>query len=131
VLFGESLGCAVALELAIARPAAALLLEAPFTSVRTSRGDDLRSPPFVRTRYESLGGPPAPHAAVRQGPEIIPPAGRLFEPPEPKRCFAIPGEPQRHGFAVSGAYWRVSGSGRRGGGGAAATSENSWWIPSG
>jgi fermentation-respiration switch protein FrsA (DUF1100 family) len=117
VLFGESLGSAVALELAVARPAAALVLEAPFTSVPDVARRTIFAPlaPFVRTRYESLARVPRLRMPllVMQGDrdEVIPPAlgRRLFEAaPEPKRYFAIPGARHNDTYDVGGeAYWRA------------------------
>jgi fermentation-respiration switch protein FrsA (DUF1100 family) len=117
VLFGESLGSAVSLELALARPAAALVLEAPFTSVRDVAGTTVFAPlaPFVRTRYESLERIPRLRMPllVVQGDrdEIVPPAQgrRLFEAaPEPKRYYAIPGAGHNDTYLVGGAaYWHV------------------------
>lgn len=117
VLFGESLGSAVSLELALARPAAALVLEAPFTSVRDMARTTILAPlaPFLRTRYESLARIPRLRMPllVVQGDrdEIVPPAQgrRLFAAaPEPKRYFAIPGAGHNDTFYVGGeAYWRA------------------------
>jgi fermentation-respiration switch protein FrsA (DUF1100 family) len=117
VLFGESLGSAVALELAVARPAAALVLEAPFTSVPDVARRTIFAPlaPFVRTRYESLARVPRLRMPllVMQGDrdEVIPPAlgRRLFEAaPEPKRYFAIPGAHHNDTYDVGGeAYWKA------------------------
>jgi fermentation-respiration switch protein FrsA (DUF1100 family) len=117
VLFGESLGSAVSLELALDHPAAALVLEAPFTSVRDMARTTILAPlaPFVRTRYESLARVPRLRMPllVVQGDrdEIVPPAQgrRLFEAaPEPKRYYAIPGAGHNDTFYVGGeAYWRT------------------------
>ena len=137
VLFGESLGSAVSLELALDHPAAALVLEAPFTSVQDMAGTTIFAPlaPFVRTRYESLARVPRLRMPllVLQGDrdEIVPPAQgrRLFDAaPEPKRYFAIPGAGHNDTYLVGGeAYWRTIadfleavGRGR----GAATMSEN-------
>jgi fermentation-respiration switch protein FrsA (DUF1100 family) len=137
VLFGESLGSAVALELALARPAAALVLEAPFTSVPDVARTTIFAPlaPFVRTRYDSLARIPRLRMPllVTQGDrdEVIPPAHgrRLFDAaPEPKRYYAIPGAGHNDTYFVGGdAYWRALSdfldfvaAGRR----AATTSEN-------
>jgi len=117
VLFGESLGSAVSLELALSRPAAALVLEAPFTSVRDVARSTIFAPlaPFVRTRYESLARVPQLRMPllVVQGDrdEVVPPAQgrRLFDAaPEPKRYYAIPGAGHNDTFYVGGeAYWRT------------------------
>jgi uncharacterized protein len=117
VLFGESLGSAVALELALERPAAALVLEAPFTSVPDVARRTIFAPlaPFVRTRYESLARIPRLRMPllVMQGDrdEVIPPAlgRRLFDAaPEPKRYYAIPGAGHNDTYIVGGAaYWQA------------------------
>ncbi len=117
VLFGESLGSAVSLELALAHPAAALVLEAPFTSVRDLARTTIFAPlaPFVRTRYESLARIPRLRMPllVVQGDrdEIVPPVQgrRLFDAaPEPKRYFAIRGAGHNDTYLVGGeAYWRT------------------------
>jgi hypothetical protein len=116
VLFGESLGSAVSLELALARPAA-LVLEAPFTSVRDMARTTILAPlaPFVRTRYESLARISRLRMPllVVQGDrdEIVPPAQgrRLFDAArEPKRYFAIRGAGHNDTYLVGGeAYWRA------------------------
>ncbi len=117
VLFGESLGCAVALELAVERPAAALVLEAPFTSVPDVARATLLAPlaPFVRTRYDNLARISRLRMPllVMQGDrdEVIPPAlgRRLFDAaPEPKRYYAIPGAGHNDTYLVGGAaYWQA------------------------
>jgi uncharacterized protein len=119
VLFGESLGSAVSLELALTHPAAALVLEAPFTSVRDMARTTILAPlaPFVRTRYDSLARIPRLRMPllVVQGDrdEIVPPAQgrRLFDAaPEPKRYFAIPGAGHNDTYIVGGAaYWQTIG----------------------
>jgi fermentation-respiration switch protein FrsA (DUF1100 family) len=117
VLFGESLGCAVALELAVSAPAAALVLEAPFTSVPDMARTTIFLPlaPFVRTRYDNL----AKVAHLRmpllvlhgEQDEVVPFAQgrRLFAAaPEPKRFHAIPGAGHNDAYVTGkNAYWRV------------------------
>jgi fermentation-respiration switch protein FrsA (DUF1100 family) len=117
VLFGESLGSAVALELALERPAAALVLEAPFTSVPDVARTTLLAPlaPFIRTRYDSLSRIPRLRMPllVMQGDrdEVIPPAlgRRLFDAaPAPKRYYAIPGAGHNDTYVVGGhGYWKA------------------------
>jgi hypothetical protein len=117
VLFGESLGSAVAVELALERPAAALVLEAPFTSVPDVARRTALAPlaPFVRTRYDNLAKIPRLKMPllVMQGDrdEVIPPAlgRRLFDTaPEPKRYYAIPGAGHNDTYLVGGAaYWKA------------------------
>jgi len=117
VLFGESLGSAVSLDLALAHPAAALILEAPFTSVPAMARTTIFFPlaPFVRTRYDNLEkvGRLQMPLLVLQGDhdEVVPFAQgrRLFEAaPGPKRFFAIPGAGHNDAFLVGGdAYWQT------------------------
>ena len=117
VLFGESLGSAVSLDLALAHPAAALILEAPFTSVPAMARTTIFFPlaPFVRTRYDNLEkvGRLRMPLLVLQGDhdEVVPFAQgrRLFEAaPGPKRFFAIPGAGHNDTFLVGGdAYWQA------------------------
>ncbi len=117
VLFGESLGSAVSLDLALAHPAGALILEAPFTSVRDMARKTIFFPlaPFVRTRYDNLQkvGRLRMPLLVLQGDhdEVVPFAQgrRLFEAaPGPKRFFAIPGAGHNDTFLVGGdAYWQA------------------------
>lgn len=117
VLLGESLGSAVSLELALAHPAAALILEAPFTSVPAMARQTIFFPlaPFVRTRYDNLEkvGRLRMPLLVLQGDrdEVVPFAQgrRLYEAaPGPKHFFAIPGAGHNDTYLVGGeAYWRA------------------------
>ncbi len=117
VLFGESLGSAVSLDLALAHRAAALILEAPFTSVPAMARTTIFFPlaPFVRTRYDNLAkvGRLRMPLLVLQGDhdEVVPFAqGRkVFEAaPGPKRFFAIPGAGHNDTYFVGGeAYWQA------------------------
>jgi fermentation-respiration switch protein FrsA (DUF1100 family) len=119
VLFGESLGAAVAVQLALEQPCAALVLESPFTSIP----DMARSaypflPPvgrLIRTRYETLAKLRALRTPLLvlhgEMDQIVPAAQarRVFEAaPEPKRFFAIPGAGHNDTYQTGGeAYWRV------------------------
>ena len=117
VLFGESLGSAVALDLAISHACRALVLEAPFTSVPDMARVVLPFFPrsLVRTQYDNLGkvGRLRVPLLVLHGDrdEVVPfPQGRrLFEAaPEPKRFYAIPGAGHNDTYLVGGdAYWRT------------------------
>ncbi len=128
VLFGESLGSAVVLDLALEHPCRALVLEAPFTSVPDMAAVVLPFFPraFVRTRYDNLDkvGRLRVPLLVLHGDrdEVVPFAQgrRVFErAPEPKRFFAIPGSGHNDTYIVGGdAYWRavadfVEGAGPR------------------
>jgi len=118
VLFGESLGSAVALQLALEVEARALMLESPFASVpEMARAVYPFLPlwPFVRTRYDNV----AKVARLRmpllvlhgERDEVVPFAQgrRVFDAaPEPKRFFAIPGASHNDTYLVGGeAYWRA------------------------
>jgi pimeloyl-ACP methyl ester carboxylesterase len=116
VIFGESLGSAVALDLALARPCRALVLESPFASVPAmARAVYPFLPlwPFVRTRYDNVAKAPrlTVPLLVLHGDrdEVVPFAQgrRVFEAaPEPKRFFAIPGASHNDTYVVGGeAYW--------------------------
>jgi uncharacterized protein len=115
VIFGESLGCAVSLDLALAHPAAALVLEAPFTSIRDmARTTPLFAlAPFVRTRYDNLARVPGlrmPLLVVHGDRDRIVPLAqgrRLFDAaPEPKRFHAVAGAGHNDAYVVGGqSYW--------------------------
>ena len=114
VYFGRSLGAAVAIELALAVPAPAVILETPFLSVpamanRTLPGSGI----LFKTRYDSLGK----IARVRSrllilhgdADEVIPydQGRRLFAAaPEPKEFYTIRGAHHNDTYIVGGdAYW--------------------------
>ena len=118
VLFGESLGCAVALQLASEVSSKALVLEAPFTSIR----DMVRAlfpvlplAPFVRTRYDNLAKiqritvPLLIVHGERDGTVPFEQGRRLFEAaPEPKRFFSVPTAGHNDVYLVGGgAYWKT------------------------
>jgi hypothetical protein len=120
VLFGESLGSAVAVELALGAEARALVLESPFTSVPDmARAVYWFLPvwPLVRTRYDTLAKAPRLRLPlfVLHGDrdEIVPfsQGRRVFEAaPEPKRFYAIPGASHNDTYFVGGEpYWRALG----------------------
>jgi fermentation-respiration switch protein FrsA (DUF1100 family) len=116
VAFGESLGSAVALDLALARPCRALVLESPFASIPAmARAVYPFLPlwPFVRTRYDNESKVPrlAVPLLVLHGDrdEVVPftQGRRVFEAaPEPKRFYPIPGAGHNDTYLVGGAaYW--------------------------
>jgi uncharacterized protein len=118
VLFGESLGSAVALQLAVEVEAGALVLESPFASIPDmARAVYPFLPlwPFVRTRYDNVAkvGRLRMPLLVLHGErdEVVPFAHgrRVFdEAPEPKQFFAIPGASHNDTYAVGGEpYWRA------------------------
>jgi fermentation-respiration switch protein FrsA (DUF1100 family) len=101
VYFGESLGAAVAIGLALERPPAALVVRSPFTSLVDIGRKHYRILPvrtLLRDRYPSIDRvgrltcPILVIAGERDG--IVPPeqSRELFEAaPEPKRFVLIPG----------------------------------------
>jgi hypothetical protein len=119
VIFGESLGAAVALQLALdTEGARALVLESPFASIPAmARAVYPFLPvwPLVRTRYDNLGKVRRLRAPVLvvhgERDDIVPFAQgrRVFDAaPEPKRFYAIPGAAHNDTYVVGGeAYWRV------------------------
>ena len=111
VLFGESLGSAIALDLAVSRPCRALVLEAPFTSVPDMARVVFPFLPrsFVRTQYDNLDKVRRLRVPLLvlhgERDEIVPFAQgrRLFEAaPEPKRFFPIPGAGHNDTYIVGG-----------------------------
>jgi fermentation-respiration switch protein FrsA (DUF1100 family) len=113
ILFGESLGAAVALELALRETAAALVLEAPFTSIAdmTRVAYPWLAPfiPWVRTRYDNLKkiaelampllilhGRRDPVVPFAQGEALFRAA------PEPKSFFAFESTGHADGFLAGG-----------------------------
>jgi fermentation-respiration switch protein FrsA (DUF1100 family) len=118
LVFGESLGSAVALQLAITRPARALVMESPFASIRAMARASfpwLPLAPFVRTRYDNIGKVPRLRIPllVLHGDrdQIVPFAqGRqVFDAaPEPKRFFAIPGAGHNDTYLVGrDGFWKA------------------------
>ncbi len=117
VLFGESLGAAVALQLATEVDAAGLVLEASFTSIRDMARVAYPFIPngWVKTRYENIEKIPTVKmpVLVLHGTEdrTVPFAQgqSLFEAAnEPKRFLAIDGASHSDTFLVGGdAYWQT------------------------
>ncbi len=115
VLFGQSLGAAVAVELASHGPPAGLILESPFTSVADmARHHYAWLPvwPLLRGRFDSLAriaDLSAPLLLVHGADDEIVPARmgeRLFAAArEPKRLLLIPGGGHNDAYLVGrGAY---------------------------
>jgi hypothetical protein len=111
VLLGESLGCAVALEVALARPCAAVALETPFLSIPAlARKHYPFVPPFlVRSKFDSgstIGRVSIPKLILAaELDEIAPPshARRLFElAAPPKELYVIPRAGHNDTYAAGG-----------------------------
>jgi uncharacterized protein len=111
VLLGESLGCAVALEVGLARPCAGIVLETPFLSVPLLAR---RHYPFVpgflvRARYDSesrIGQVTRPKLLVAAERDEIAPvahARRLYELAKPPReLFVVPGAGHNDVYTMGG-----------------------------
>ncbi|MEO8501937.1 MAG: alpha/beta hydrolase [Vicinamibacteria bacterium] len=116
VLMGESLGCAISVQLAMERKAAGLILEAPFASIARMAASIYPYLPlgsFVRTRYDNLEKIPRLKMPllVTQGTrdEVIPTSqGRLvFEAaPKPKRFLSIEGAHHNDVYVVGAGRYR-------------------------
>jgi fermentation-respiration switch protein FrsA (DUF1100 family) len=130
VLFGESLGSAVAARLAAESPAGAVILETPFLSIRDmARVHYPWAPAFlIRDRFDNAARVPSIAAPklflVAERDEIVPPeqGRRLYElAPAPKSLFVIPGAGHNDTYFAGGeAYWSAVGeflaaTGTRGG----------------
>ena len=115
--YGESLGSAVAVDLAVDEPPLALVLNAPFTSIRDMAQVHypLLRPllPLVRTRYDSaarIGEVRVPVLVIHGADDrVVPPeqGRRLYDAAnEPKRLVIIPGAGHNDLAEVGGeAYW--------------------------
>ena len=112
VLFGRSLGCALAVDLATRHEPNGLILESPFTSVADLAN---RAIPFlplgflVRTKYNSLskiGNVSVPLLVLHGNADEVVPlelATRLFEAAnQPKTFYTIVGAGHNNTYAVGG-----------------------------
>jgi pimeloyl-ACP methyl ester carboxylesterase len=116
ILMGESLGCAISIQLAIERKAAGLAIEAPFASIAHMANAIYPFLPlgsFIRTRYENVKKIPQLKMPlfVVQGTrdEVIPLAqGRMVfdAAPEPKQYLAIEGAHHNDVYVVGGEGYR-------------------------
>lgn len=127
VPYGQSLGSAVAVELATRRPVGGLILESPFTSApELGRTFYPLLPAFVFDRLEhrfdslsKIGGVRAPLLVIHGERDEIVPLGmgrRLFEAaPGPKEWYGIPHAGHNDTFWVGGdAYYdRIAAFARR------------------
>ncbi len=116
IYFGRSLGAAVAVELAVHRSPAAVILETPFLSVPAMANHTLPGIGYLfRSRYDSLakiGRLRVPLLILHGDQDEVVPlvhGRRLFETaPEPKTFYAIPGAHHNDTYIVGGEpYWRV------------------------
>ncbi len=115
ILFGESLGSAVALETALRHPCAAVILETPFLSIPAmARAIYPFLPGFlIRTRFDNetkIAGLSVPKLIVAaERDEIVPPehARRLFELARPpKELYVIPGASHNDTYIAGGSQYR-------------------------
>jgi pimeloyl-ACP methyl ester carboxylesterase len=116
VLMGESLGCAISIQLAVERRAAGLVIEAPFASIAHMANAIYPFLPlgsFIRTRYENVKKMPQLKLPlfVVQGTrdEVIPVAqGRMVfdAAPEPKQYLAIEGAHHNDVYVIGGEGYR-------------------------
>jgi fermentation-respiration switch protein FrsA (DUF1100 family) len=119
VLFGESLGAAVAVQVALERPVGALILESAFTSIPDmARAAYPFLPPvgpLIRTRYETIAKVPRLTVPLlvlhgeRDGIVPLAQGRRVFAAAGgPKRFFAVPGAGHNDTYVTGGApYWRA------------------------
>lgn len=115
VIFGESLGAAVAVDLAGNRACAGLVLEAPFLSIPAVARVHYPFVPsfFVRSRFDNrskISAIPAPKLIlVPELDEIVPPdhGRRLFDAANGVReLYVVPGARHNDAYVVGGeAYW--------------------------
>ncbi len=116
LVFGESLGSAVGIDLASEKPCGGLILETPFYSILAMARVHYPFVPrfLVRSRFDSaakIGAISAPKLfLVAERDEIAPASqGReLYErAPPPKTLFVIPGAGHNDTYVTGGeAYWR-------------------------
>ena len=112
VLFGRSLGAAMAAHLAVREDALALILETPFSSIREMAKvvfPFLPIGPFLRTKYDVLGKVKQARQPVLvlhgDQDDIVPFAlgKKVFEAaPEPKEFYTIRGADHNNTFVVGG-----------------------------
>jgi hypothetical protein len=118
LLFGRSLGSAVAVDLARRAPSRALILESPFTSVPDMAAAVFPWLPigsWLRTRYDSLGKIPqvtVPLLVLHGDRDDVVPFAhgqRLFAAAnEPKTFYTIPGASHNDTYLVGGEpYWQA------------------------
>jgi fermentation-respiration switch protein FrsA (DUF1100 family) len=117
-LFGQSLGAAVATEIAVRKPLLALILEAPFTSIRDMAriaAPWLPIGALLRTKYDNLEKIKKVQAPILvlhgDFDDIVPfdQGKRLFAAaPEPKEFYTIQGAHHNDTYIVGGeGYFKV------------------------
>lgn len=114
ILHGESLGSAVAIELASRRPSAALILEAPFTSASDVAGSlvPFIGPLLVRSynslpKMRGIGGPKLFIHGDRDGTIPLRLGRKLFDAaPEPKTFWIVPRAGHNDLLETAGAEYR-------------------------
>lgn len=110
VLFGESLGCAVAIETALHKPSAGLILEAPFLSIAAMAKRYYPWVPrfLVRLSFDNrakISKVTAPKLiAQAQRDEIVPPeqTRRLFELASPPKTYYVIAGASHNDTALAG-----------------------------
>ena len=111
ILFGESLGCAVAVETALRRPCRAIILEAPFLSIPAMAKSIYPFVPgfLIRTRFDNerkISAVSVPKLIAAAGQDEVVPAEharRLFELARPpKELYVIPGASHNDTYIVGG-----------------------------
>lgn len=117
VLFGESLGSAVTIQLATERPSAGVVLETPFLSVPAMARKHYPFVPafLIRSRFDNegkIGAVAVPKLfLLAERDEVVPieQGRRLFElAPEPKSLFLIPGAGHNDTYITGGEpYWKA------------------------
>ena len=116
VYYGQSLGAAVALDLALTHPPPALILESPFLSVRAMANRTLPGSGYLfKTSFDSLakvGHLKSPLLILHGDADEIAPhehGRRLFQAaPEPKAFYTIPGAHHNDTYLVGGNdYWEA------------------------
>jgi uncharacterized protein len=116
LLFGESLGSAVAIDLAAEKPSGGVILETPFLSILAMARVHYPFVPrfLVRSRFDNavkIGAVSAPKLfLVAERDEIAPPSqGRELygRAPQPKALYVIPGAGHNDTYVTGGEhYWR-------------------------
>lgn len=111
IVYGESIGSAVAIETALAYPCGGAILQSPFLSIPKLARDIYKIVPgfLIRTQFDNerkIGGLAVPKLILHgERDEIVPLAHalRLFEiAREPKRIFVIPGASHNDTYVTGG-----------------------------